>query len=116
MGRHGEYDPYWVSKLLNKPPSHTRPPSLQGSLRHHRRGRSLSARSGVPVFVAVEEGVEQGGDEHGGRLGRGEEQWPPWNELADHKSTVQFKDANGGMEERNDKVNKTETEKEHEVP
>jgi len=82
MGRHGEYDPNWVSKLLGKEPTHTRPTSLQsslrGSLRHHRRTRTLSAKRGVPVFVAVQ---EDDAEQPSGDLGVIKEQWPPWKEI-----------------------------------
>jgi Major Facilitator Superfamily len=68
IGRHGEYDPTWASKIFGKEQG-SKPPSPQASVRRHGRRRSLSSKSGVSVFVAV---PEDGETEH--RRG----QWPPW--------------------------------------
>ena len=83
IGRHGEYDPKWANKLLGREHS-SRPPSLQGSGRRHRRGRSVSSRAGVPVFVSIpEDGVDEPSHNDG--------PWPPWQSTKDlaEMSTVE---------------------------
>ena len=89
IGRHGEYDPKWANKLLGRERSSSRPPSLQGSGRHHRRSRSVSSRAGVPVFVAI---PEDGGEEQQQQQ-QANEQWPPWQSSKDLSELIGVEEA-----------------------